>query len=136
MKRLMQVFVLLFCALICVDAQAFETNEKKAAPSFSAFWTKFKAAVAKDDKEAVASMTKLPYPYWTGREMKNLDKAAFIKIYPRIFTRSVKRCFTKAKPVREEVDPNSYSVFCGNEIYVFTLVDGTFKFIEVGADDA
>jgi hypothetical protein len=44
-------------------------------PAFSAFWIKFKAAVARSDKSAVADMTKLPFLL----DSRDQDRAGFIK---------------------------------------------------------
>lgn len=92
------------------------------------FWTKFKTAVAKNDKEAVASMTRLPFTI-QGRE---LTKTGFIQKIPAIFDASVKRCFAKARLVKEG---DGFEVFCGQQIFLFEKVDGVYKFTEIGAND-
>ena len=96
--------------------------------TFTSFWAEFKAAVAKGDKEAVATMTKFPFPW--GEEMLTRDK--FLKKYSEIFNQRTQRCFAKEKPVR---DGETYSVFCGERIYSFELVAGKYKFTEIGAND-
>ena len=97
-------------------------------PAFVAFLTKFKAAVAKDDKEAVAAMTKLPF-FFDSKEQK---RDGFIKIYDKLFTARVKKCFATAKPVK---DDDVYEIFCGKSIYLFGKVNGSYKFTEIGVDD-
>ena len=95
------------------------------AESFAAFWKDFKSAVAKNDKEAVAAATKLPF-------MAQQSKADFIRDYPSYFTKEVKKCLATAKPVR---DRDSYLVFCGEEIFSFEKVNGAYKFTDIGMND-
>ena len=104
---------------------------KPEALPFAAFWVQFKTAVAKDDKEAIAGMTKLPFVYGTS---KPLSKAEFIKECGKLFDQKTRRCFAKAKPVKEE-DRDSYSVFCGEEIFVFEKVNGEYRFTDIGMND-
>jgi hypothetical protein len=116
--------------------------------TFASFWVQFKAAVAKNDKEAVASMTRFPCYF-----EKELTRGEFIKKYNAIFDRGTQRCFTRAKPssdyqaylklvkkfpkseIPKQEDTGSYSVFCGQEIYLFEILDGKYKFTEIGAND-
>lgn len=96
--------------------------------SFDAFWLKFKTAVAKKDKESIASMTKLPYLL----DSKQLNKAQFIAKCDELFPKSTVSCFTKAKPI---VDQGNYLVFCGEQIYCFNKVNGKWMFTEIGVND-
>jgi hypothetical protein len=115
--------------LLILPIQSFAQSGSKALdPAFVAFWTKFKAAVAKDDKEAVATMTKLPF-FFDSKEQK---RDGFIKIYDKLFTARVKKCFATAKPVK---DGDDYEIFCGKSIYLFGKVNGSYKFTEIGVDD-
>src|SRR3981081_93483 len=66
----------------------------KVDPEFAAFWIKFRAAVARNDKAAVADMTKLPFML----ESKEHDRAGFMKQYSSLFTSTVRRCFARARP--------------------------------------
>jgi hypothetical protein len=97
------------------------------AQAFAAFWTKFKAAVAQRDKEAVASMTKLPFLF----ESQEHSKAGFIKIYDQLIDRRVTKCLASAKPVQEG---DLFEVFCGKNIFYFGKVEGEYKFLEFGTD--
>jgi hypothetical protein len=98
--------------------------------SFATFWAGFKTAVAKNDKEAVVAATHLPaiYPSDPGA------KAAFLKSYPSLFTKEVRKCFARAKPVRDS-DRDSYSVFCGEQLFYFEKVKGAYKFTDFGPND-
>ena len=104
------------------------------SPEFKAFWTKFQAAVAKDDGDAVSSMTNLPYPQITNGGVKNLDKAAFIKAYPSLFPSKVKTCVVAGKPEKEDAVDN-YNLFCSDSIYIFSKVGTDWKFMEIGQND-
>ncbi len=100
----------------------------KIDPAFSAFWIKFKAAVARSDKNAVADMTKLPFLL----DSNDQDRAGFIKQYSSLFTPRVRRCFARAKPIK---DQDAYEIFCGQQIFVFGKVEGVYKFTEIGVND-
>jgi hypothetical protein len=99
-----------------------------ANSAFDTFWLKFKTAVSKKDKNAVAAMTKLPYML----DSKQLNKSQFIALYNLLFPERIVRCFASAKPV---ADKGSYLVFCGEEIYVFAKSQGKWMFTEIGAND-
>ncbi len=100
----------------------------KTDPAFTTFWTKFKAAVARNDQAAVADMTKLPFML----DSKDVDRAGFIKQYSSLFTPKMRRCFAKAKPSR---DQDNMEIFCGEQIFLFGKVDGVYKFTEIGVND-
>lgn len=125
MKSLLILVLLLVILPVGLSAQ---TGTKTLDPAFVAFRTKFKAAVAKDDKEAVATMTKLPFLF----DSKEQKHDGFIKIYDKLFTARVKKCFATAKPVK---DDDVYEIFCGKTIYLFGKVNGSYKFTEIGVDD-
>lgn len=116
--------------LLATFAQAQQATPKKSGEAFAAFWSEFKAAVAQDDKEAVAAMTRLPI-YLANKEQ---SKAGFLKLYPSLFPKKVQTCFAKAKPVKE-YNQDGYSVFCGKSIYVFSRDKGQWKFTDLGVDD-
>ncbi|MEQ1794326.1 MAG: hypothetical protein ABL970_09070 [Nitrospira sp.] len=42
------------------------------------------------------------------------------------------RCFKKVKPVH---DLDGYSVVCGEQIFVFGVVKGSYLFTEIGVND-
>jgi hypothetical protein len=82
-----------------------------AETEFSAFWKKFKSAVASGDKPAVAAMTKFPLsmPYLQ-KEVKN--KADLLRRYDEVFNgeANAAQCFAKAKPGKDSA--RSYKVYC------------------------
>ena len=102
--------------------------QKAPAESMMAFWTRFQAAVAKSDAEAMASMTQLPFLL----ENKNLDKAGFVKAVPKLFPAKIRTCFAKEKLVK---DKNGFEIFCGEQMFVFELAGGKYWFTTLGAND-
>lgn len=114
--------------VLMIPAASAAQDKPSGSQTFAQFWTGFKAAVAKNDKETVASMTKLPFLF----EGEERNKAGFIAIYHKFFDPKLKRCIRTAKPLREG---ESYEVFCGELILYFSRVDGKFKLIEFGVND-
>lgn len=117
--------------LLLVIDPASSAEIKPEARSFDAFWIQFKAAVARDDKEAVVAATDLRF-FNQNKHPKHVAKAAFIRDYPSYFTKEVKKCFATAKPV---LNRDSYSVFCGEEIFEFAKRDGEYRFTYIGMND-
>jgi hypothetical protein len=85
--------------------QAFGQSE------FSAFWNKFRSAVAGGDKVAVADMTNFPLsmPY-SVKAVKN--KQDFLRRYNEIFKgeANAARCFASGKPRKESA--RRYEIYC------------------------
>jgi hypothetical protein len=127
-KRLWILCVLLLVVLISCLTIFSQTRRTKVDPEFSAFWVKFKAAVARNDKAAVADATKLPFMLGS----KDADRAGFIKQYSSLFTPSVRRCFARAKPSQ---DRDAMEIFCGDQIFLFAKVGAVYKFTEIGVND-
>lgn len=105
-----------------------QNRDVKTDPAFAAFWVKFKDAIAKNDKQRVADMTKLPFMI----EGIDRDRAAFLKEYPTLFTPRMRRCIARAKPLKEQ---DYYEIFCGEQIFLFGKDNGSWKFVEIGAND-
>ena len=123
------VLGLIVMLLLSVSLRAFTGSESvQTDPAFNAFWIKFKAAVARNDKARVADMTKLPFTIGS----QELNRDAFIKKYNSLFTARVRRCIAREKPSK---DGELYEIFCGDEIFIFANVNGAFKFTEIGAND-
>ena len=124
LKRQLATIVLLALSISIVSAQTSTNTE-----TFSSFWKTFKAAIARNDKEAVADLTKLPFLY----DSQERDRAGFLKIYGQLFTRKVRRCIATAKPVKEG---DSYDVFCGELILYFSKdTEGKYQLREFGVND-
>ena len=118
---------LLITISLLLSLVALRAEEPPRPESFAAFWAGFKSSVAKNDKEAVAAATKLPF-------MGQQAKTAFLKSYPSYFGPEVRKCFATAKPVRQN-GRDSFSVFCGEEIFGFEKVNGAYKFTSIDMND-
>jgi hypothetical protein len=123
MKLLFSTVLIFLLAL----APAGSAEIKAEGRSFAAFWIQFQAAVVKGDKEAIARMTKLPF-------YGKMAKADFMKECDGLFPAEVRRCFRNAKPVKED-KRDSYSVFCGETIFVFEKGKAGYQFTDVGVND-
>jgi hypothetical protein len=146
MRKLLQSILTL---LILTPVAAHGLSQPaKGTQMFDSFWAQFKAAVAKGDKEAVASMTRFPFYL-----EKELTRDEFVRKHNVIFDRATKRCFARGKPssdyqsylkmvqkypksaIPKQEDTGSYSLLCGEEIFLFEIVNGKYKFTEIGAND-
>ena len=123
------LLVTLLSSLLAINPVA-RAEIKPEARSFDAFWIQFKAAVAKGDKAAIAEMTKFPFD----NGARYLSKAEFIKECGALFDKKTKKCFSNAKPIKED-NRDSYSVFCGETIFGFAKVDGHYRFTDIGVND-
>ena len=119
-----------------VELSAQNKQNKTVNAEFSIFWVKFKTALAKNDKDQVAAMTKLPFSY-QGYGGHDLSKTEFIKQYDRIFNRTARACFSREKtvPIANNDFYHGYSVFCGSSIYSFEEVAGQYRFSNKHPDD-
>lgn len=97
-------------------------------PAFDAFYAKFCDALKRNDKESIASMTRLPY-LWND---KKLNKREFIAKYDQIFGKKVRDCLVKQKPVQ---DKTYFSAFCDDDIYIFEKIKNVYYFTEIGVND-
>jgi len=121
MKRKLSAFVLTLVIVTLASGQTPET--------FATFWKNFKGAVARNDKQAIADVTKLPFLF----DSKERDREGFLKIYSQLFTPKIRRCIGKAKATKEG---ENYDVFCGELIFYFGKdTDGKYKFLEFGVND-
>ena len=126
---------LLLIALLCLSVMPSVRTHKpplpQTAPAFAAFWPKFQSAVAKNDKEAVAALIKLPLTMPYGVPAIK-TKAQFLQRYAKIFDAETRKCFAAAQPERENKKSARYNVFCGEAtLYVFDLSGGTYKLVAV-----
>jgi hypothetical protein len=105
-----------------------------ADDGFAAFWAKFSAAAAANDRVAVEGMTKLDSGYGDGSPG---SAKTFAQYYTLYLTPKVRRCLGKAKPTRDVDGENAvnYEAFCGEGIYVFSKRGGAWRFVEIGAND-
>lgn len=103
------------------------------------FWEKFRDAVTKGNKTAVAAMSKFPIlmPYGMA-SVRN--KSQLIRRYRDVFNHdgsSASECFKTAKPVIDPARPNDFTVGCknlaGDEviIYTFRRTPAGWKFVHL-----
>lgn len=98
-------------------------------PSVEQFWVKFKAAVLKSDKTAVAAMSRFPIemPYGV---TKIRTRAQLARRWRDLFNAQANavECFADAKPVVDSTDANLFTVGCkdaaGNEVVVYGFKRG------------
>lgn len=117
--------------LLCHVAPFNASAEGNVSPAMKLFWGKFQSAVAKNDKEAVAAMTKFPLsmPYGV-RSIRT--KAQLLKDYGKIFDAETKKCFAAASPQVEDAKVKKFSINCGEAMmYWFEFSGGTYKFAAV-----
>lgn len=129
MKNLWTLILVLFVSSNV--ASPVRSEEAQTKQSFASFLAKFKAAVAKDDKEAVAAMTRFPIDI-----NANVTREAFLKKYHDYFTQKVRKCFAKEKAVADDQSRRGgYNLFCGNDIFTFERADGEYKLTAIGVND-
>src|SRR6478752_3626239 len=118
-----RLFAVLLGAAV-VSAMAIPAHAQKARvpadiqKDYDQFIGKFRDALKKNDAAAVTGMTRFPY-YWD--EMR--DAAYFQKnLYSKIFTTKVRNCIARGEGVYDRAPDGSesFSVFCGEENYIFT----------------
>lgn len=106
-----------------------ELRAEPAAESFAAFWTRFKTALARNDRSAIASMTK----HCKCGQMPFENDEQFLDEWYEPVRRN-RRCLARAKPVAHTSEgKQSYSVICrddGDEL-VFERIGNEWKFVNV-----
>ena len=103
--------------------------------SLDTFWTSFKAAVTKADKNAVAKLSRFPIgmPYGVPAVK---TRAQLIKRYRQVFNgeTNAAKCFGESRPVIDPDNPKRFTVGCKNAagdeviIYSFVLTRTGWKF--------
>ena len=126
--------ILLLLALIGTTiGHAVSSSQDDAAAK--AFWGKFRAAVIKGDKQAVAALSQFPIGMSYGVP-KIRTKAQFLKRYREVFSAQTNaaQCFDKANPEIDVARPKEFNVACkdaaGNEVvvYAFRLTPNGWRF--------
>lgn len=99
--------------------------------ALESFWNKFQSAVANNDKEAVASMTRFPLSMRFGKRSIR-TRAQLMNSYGKIFEAETRKCFATARPLTESAASTKFSINCGAAMmYRFGLVNGAYKFTAV-----
>lgn len=118
-----KIVVTLFSVLLAVGSAI-------AAPAhsaFPAFWSDFRAVIAKRDSQALTLLIKRPL----AADIRPVTPNDYVKDMARTLLK-FRTCLAKAKPQK---DGESYSVFCGEQGMYFERVGDEFKFVEFFAND-
>lgn len=110
----------------------------KAPPAvqaeFNAFLPKFRAALKADDATAIADMAALPFQ----GDAAVSTAAQFQKmIYKESFTRQNRACIQRSSAVydRDQESKDSFAIFCGEQIFVFTKTPAGFRLTDISVND-
>ena len=120
--RLKLASLIILISVLIVCGTTFQTD-----PSIDAFWTKFKTAVIKSDKEAVATMVQFPITMSYGIPSIR-TRSQLLKRYRDLFNRQTDaaKCFAAAKPEPDTSNKNKFSVACkdaaGNEVLIYDFI--------------
>jgi hypothetical protein len=133
MKRSISAVLLL--AMIAIALVNPPVQSAQGDASVEAFWTKFKAAVIKGDKDAVAQLSQFPIgmPYGVPAVKTG---AQLTKRYSQVFNgeTNAAKCFGEARPVIDPDNRKRFTVGCKNAagdeviIYSFVLTRTGWKF--------
>lgn len=134
--RVLRRFILLVLPVIAVAAMLTgstsgqQTRDFASTPKdFQAFYTKFRSAVTRGDKQAVAAMTKFPFKYgFDAGDEGTFSQTQFIRRYNDILGGG-RKLFTRARP-RFYVEAGAYSLSDPDDAstYVFKKVNGSYRF--------
>ncbi|HXI23532.1 MAG TPA: hypothetical protein VNG71_06635 [Pyrinomonadaceae bacterium] len=125
MKRTLKTSLLSLIILISILSVSGTTLQTD--PSMDAFWMKFKPAVLKGDKEAIAMMVQYPISMPYGIPAIR-TKGQLFKRYRDLFSRQADatKCFPEAKPEADASSKHKFSVACkdaaGNEVVIYGFV--------------
>jgi len=132
------IIVLLTLIFACTCEAASNVSTPQTDPSIQTFWAKFKLAVTKSDRAAVASMTQFPVEMPYGFPPIR-TKAQLIKRYREVFSvqADAVKCFAEAAPKIDDRNKTKFEVGCkdraGNEVvvYGFGKKRGVWKLISL-----
>jgi hypothetical protein len=129
-RRIMKRITILCLSLaLSVAAGLAEVSGTSAQGDTSAqtFWEKFKAAVIKQDKETVASLSQ--YPVGMSYGIASIkSRTQFLRRYKEIFNKQTDAasCFTRARLEPDTGNPKRFTVACpdaaGNEVVIYHFV--------------
>lgn len=113
--KILTLSVVLFLSTLAVigagSADAQTTRRLNATPkAFQVFFAKFKAAVTRRDKAAVAAMTSFPFEYgWDAGDEGTYNRREFLAQFGHIFGGS-RNLFAQRNPKFYSEDSSSYSL--------------------------
>jgi|SRR5215213_8650877 len=135
-------FFLTAALICCFVASAFgAANLNRQDAAFKAFWAKFKTAVTKKDKNAVANLSRFPISMPTYQKSVR-TKADFLRRYNQIFNgeADAAKCFQNSAPQKSSA--KRFEVNCGFKndkigdggepiVYSFELTKSGWKFVDL-----
>jgi hypothetical protein len=87
--------------------------QSKQSDTFQSFWTKFKTAVNRGNKESVAQLTKFPlgvlaptFDIKNRLELRSRFREVFVDPV------NVSECFARTEPTRDSENPEMFTVAC------------------------
>ncbi|CAL95648.1 hypothetical protein [Azoarcus olearius] len=98
-----------------------------AAEDFRAFHSRFRAAIVRNDAAGLAQLTRLPFLL----EGRQLDRDAFVRTYPVVFTPALRHCLAAAPVATEGSDK---TVHCPPYSFYFRVDGGRWLLAGFGAD--
>ncbi len=128
------IFLIVFVLTIfVVNNQTAIAQEKRLSSSpqaFQTFFSRFKSAVEKSDKTAVAEMTRFPFKYgFDAGDEGTMSKAQFSKRFNEIFGKSPKQFMTEKNPLFSRGDNGSYVISTEDAAHLIFVRDKNgFKF--------
>ncbi len=133
------VSCILLAATFAHWAPSYAQAQERAVPAsvqkeFDGFIGKFRAAVKDNDAKAVAGLAQLPFQ----NDGAVGDATQFgAKIYKPDFTAKTRACLRREKPVyqRDGDGNDTYSIACGESIFVFTRTPAGFLLTDIGMND-
>ena len=107
----------------------------QSGDSISPFWEKFKAAVIRGDKVAVAGLSQFPISMPYGMPTIR-TRAQLLKRYRDVFNHesNAAKCFSTSRPETDPERPKEFTVACKNAagdeviIYLFRRIGKTWAF--------
>lgn len=126
--------IVLVSTLLVAGRQTVNAQDGKRLDSsprvFRTFFAKFKSAVAKNDKNAVALMTRFPFKYgFDAGDEGTMSKAQFVKRFADVFGDAPKDFLTEKNPLFFRGDNGSYIVSTEDAAdLTFVKKGDTFKF--------
>lgn len=128
-------FTLYFLSILALNPIAAFSQDDA---SLQTFWTNFRNAVVKGNKQAVAGLSQLPIemPYGVARIK---TRAQLIRRYRTVFNgeANAAQCFRNAKPERDPQRNTEFTVGCDNGsgqevvIYRFRWTKAGWKFVSL-----
>ena len=128
---LLSVFALVLIGAGSQTSKAQQAKRLDSAPgAFQTFFARFKTAIERNDKTAVATMTRFPFRYgFDAGDEGTMTRAQFVKRFTEIFGKSPKQFLTEKNPLFSIGDDGSYTVSTNEAAHLSFVKSGSgFKF--------